>query len=159
MDEEDAIQEDVEAVSKIYLHAIARTCAVETMRIQGKLGHTLTIVLVDSGSTYNFMSEKLAQKVGLQPKTGEHFKVMVSSGEKSLCTQVSLTLQEAPHPKKVSNSCKVFELDKLLNEFQDVFYEPKGLPPSRVHDHKIPLQLEAQPVCVKPVRYPHYQKA
>ncbi|KAL5854170.1 hypothetical protein ACOSQ4_003972 [Xanthoceras sorbifolium] len=75
-----------EAVPEISLHAIAGTSVVETTRVQGKSGHTSTIVLVDSGSTHNFMSEKLAQKVRIQPKTEEHFKVMVAS-EKKLSSQ------------------------------------------------------------------------
>ncbi|KAH7575574.1 hypothetical protein JRO89_XS02G0152200 [Xanthoceras sorbifolium] len=209
-------EEEVKAVLEISLHSIAGTSAVETIQVQGKLGHTSTIVLVDSGSTHNFMSEKLAQKVGLQPKIGEHFKVMVAGcirGEviksgivyssqlnltkcatlcRSLFTSFGRVVLQGlsapkntvtehlrfseirkykrgvlfklftlgtPHPKKVSNIYKVLELDRLLNEFQDVFYEPKGLSPLRVHDHKIPLQPEAQLVCVKPYRYPHYHKA
>ena len=49
-------------------------------------------------------------------------------------------------------------LQKLLEEFDDVFSEPKGLSPSRTHDHKIPLKAGSEPVCVKPYRYPHFQK-
>ncbi|KAH7576003.1 hypothetical protein JRO89_XS02G0274100 [Xanthoceras sorbifolium] len=96
MDEADAIQEDVEAVPEISLHAIAGTSVVKTTRVQGKSGHTSTIVLVDSGSTHNFMSEKLAQKVRIQPKTGEHFKVMVASEKKlSITAELHLTKDEA----------------------------------------------------------------
>jgi hypothetical protein len=39
-----------------------------------------------------------------------------------------------------------------------VFREPKGLPPPRAHDHAIPLQEGAQPVSVRPYRYPYFQK-
>ena len=49
-------------------------------------------------------------------------------------------------------------LQKLLEEFDDVFGEPKGLPLSRNHVHKIPLKVGSEPVCVKPYRYPHFQK-
>lgn len=31
------------------------------------------------------------------------------------------------------------ELQQVLREYQDVFASPKGLPPSRACDHKIPL--------------------
>lgn len=49
-------------------------------------------------------------------------------------------------------------LTAILNAYADVFEEPKGLPPARSHDHAIPLQAGAQPVSVRPYRYPFYQK-
>lgn len=51
------------------------------------------------------------------------------------------------------------QLQQILEEFQDVFEEPKSLSPSRAQDHKIPLMVGSEPVCVKPYRYPYYQKA
>jgi len=47
----------------------------------------------------------------------------------------------------------------LLRTFVDVFTEPIALPPRRPHDHSITLQPGAQPVSVRPYRYPFYQKA
>jgi hypothetical protein len=49
-------------------------------------------------------------------------------------------------------------LSSILQEYEDVFQEPKGLPPARSHDHSITLQPGAQPVSVQPYRYPYYQK-
>lgn len=46
----------------------------------------------------------------------------------------------------------------LLSEFPSVFLKPHGLPPSRPHDHHIPLLPNTPPVNVKPYRYPHSQK-
>lgn len=39
------------------------------------------------------------------------------------------------------------EIKELLGEFEDIFEEPKGLPPSRSHDNNIVLKSEAKPVC------------
>jgi hypothetical protein len=47
---------------------------------------------------------------------------------------------------------------EILKEFETFFSEPKGLPPSRAHDHAIPLQDGAQPVSVRPYRYPYFHK-
>jgi hypothetical protein len=46
----------------------------------------------------------------------------------------------------------------LLDAFADVFEEPKGLPPSRSHDHAILLKSGSKPVCVRPYRYLYFQK-
>ena len=51
------------------------------------------------------------------------------------------------------------KLQHLLNEFSQVFSEPIGLPPSRNHEHRIPLLPDHTPVNVRPYRYPHYQKS
>lgn len=51
------------------------------------------------------------------------------------------------------------ELKNMLSRFKDDFEEPSGLPPLRNQDHRISLMAGSGPVCVKPYRYPHYQKA
>ena len=50
------------------------------------------------------------------------------------------------------------EVEGLLETFEDVFVEPKGLSPNRSHDHSITLKSDAQPVHVRPHRYPYFQK-
>jgi hypothetical protein len=49
-------------------------------------------------------------------------------------------------------------VSRVLGHFADVFAEPKGLPPSRTHDHAILLKPNAQPVCLRPYQYPYFQK-
>jgi hypothetical protein len=39
-----------------------------------------------------------------------------------------------------------------------VFEEPKGLPPTRSHDHKILFKEDSTCVCVRPYRHPYFQK-
>lgn len=46
----------------------------------------------------------------------------------------------------------------LLESYADVFKKSTGLPPSRSHDHKIHLNSRAQPVNMKPYRYPYFQR-
>ena len=50
------------------------------------------------------------------------------------------------------------DVQKLLTEFEDVFEEPKALPPHRSFDHAITLQNNAQPVNSRPYRYSLLQK-
>ena len=59
---------------------------------------------------------------------------------------------------KMADTLTDQNLISLINSFQDLFKESKGLPPSRVHDHCIPLVPGSEPVSVRPYRYPHFQK-
>ncbi|XP_019198914.1 PREDICTED: uncharacterized protein LOC109192674 [Ipomoea nil] len=52
----------------------------------------------------------------------------------------------------------LLELNSLLLEFQDLFEEPKTLPPPRPFDHEIPLIPRAKPINAKPYRYSYLQK-
>ncbi|GAU11620.1 hypothetical protein TSUD_346120 [Trifolium subterraneum] len=51
------------------------------------------------------------------------------------------------------------ELAILLHNYSKLFQSPAVLPPSRSHNHCIPLIEGSSPVKVKPYRYPHSQKA
>lgn len=51
------------------------------------------------------------------------------------------------------------ELQALIQEYEELFEEPKGLPPHHSFDHSIPLLPGAQPVNVRPYRYNPEQKS
>ncbi|KAK8919027.1 hypothetical protein KSP39_PZI021330 [Platanthera zijinensis] len=50
------------------------------------------------------------------------------------------------------------QLQALLRKFQDLFDEPRGLPPNHHHEHQIPMKEGATPVNLRPYRYPPIQK-
>lgn len=56
-----------EEVPAISLHALSGFEGPETMRLRGKLAKLIGTILVDSGSTHNFVSEKFARKAGIAP--------------------------------------------------------------------------------------------
>jgi hypothetical protein len=49
-------------------------------------------------------------------------------------------------------------LAHLLQQHDDLFDEPQGLPPVRVYDHRIRLLPDTALVAVQPYRYPQLQK-
>ncbi|XP_073365102.1 uncharacterized protein [Aegilops tauschii subsp. strangulata] len=50
------------------------------------------------------------------------------------------------------------KIQKVLSEYQDVFAEPKSLPPHRQYDHGIHLEPGTTPINTKPYRYSPAQK-
>ncbi|XP_057416101.1 uncharacterized protein LOC130710765 [Lotus japonicus] len=51
------------------------------------------------------------------------------------------------------------ELLGVLQQFDEVFQDPKGLPPSRSHDHAIHLKEGAEIPNLRPYKCPHFQKS
>ena len=45
------------------------------------------------------------------------------------------------------------EMQKVLEEFKDIFKQPETLPPQRQHDHKINMVEGAQLINIRPYRY------
>ncbi|GAU48361.1 hypothetical protein TSUD_282420 [Trifolium subterraneum] len=50
------------------------------------------------------------------------------------------------------------ELEGLLDKYEDIFKEPRGLPPRREKEHVINLKEGHDAVNVRPYRYPHHHK-
>nr|GMC52909.1 phosphate transporter pho1 -like 10 [Ipomoea batatas] len=55
---------------------------------------------------------------------------------------------------EASSSAEIMDsrVKDLLSQYEDVFSEPQGLPPTRMHDHAIPLVANANPVNLKAYR-------
>lgn len=51
-----------------------------------------------------------------------------------------------------------YTIQRVLEEYQDVFAEPTSLPPSRPIDHQIPLKLDSKPINIRPYRFSYFQK-
>ncbi|XP_021596642.1 uncharacterized protein LOC110603250 [Manihot esculenta] len=203
-------EQDQTEVPAISLHAISGFEGPETMRLRGKLANQFGTILVDSGSTHNFVSEKFARKAGKEPTRSKKIIVLVASGEELMssgkCAQTEILVQGVPIIVDLyilplegydvvlgtqwlrtlgpiiwdfSDLLMTFNLDgkqiigdqsdspeiskqhpqiqALLDKFRVVANEPVGLPPQRLHDHKIPLK-NSEPISVRLYRYPHYQK-
>ncbi|XP_077225809.1 uncharacterized protein LOC143859017 [Tasmannia lanceolata] len=88
---------DDETPLTISLHAISGTQTPNTMRITANLGHKTIGVLIDSGSTHNFLAPSVAMKTGIQQQENQAVSVMVANGEtlhsEGRCTDVRLNLQ------------------------------------------------------------------
>ncbi|KAL4334964.1 hypothetical protein GQ457_07G040680 [Hibiscus cannabinus] len=71
---------------------------------------------------------------------------------------ISLLTMSSQLEVKLMNKLLPNDLQQLLDEFEMVFQEPMGLPPSRGHEHRIVLQDDQAVVKIRPYRYPTVQK-
>jgi hypothetical protein len=81
----------------ITLHALSGWTTPKTMQIAAKIGSCNVIILIDSGSTHNFISERTANLLRLPVVPTETFTVQVANGESFKCRErfeeVSVDLQ------------------------------------------------------------------
>ena len=53
---------------------------------------------------------------------------------------------------------RIVVLEDLLKNYKEIFNELMRLPPTRGHDHTIPLKERAQPINLRPYKYYEIQK-
>ncbi|KAJ0037754.1 hypothetical protein Pint_22709 [Pistacia integerrima] len=70
---------------EISLHALTGWTAPKTMRVRAKMGPHEVMVLIDIGSTHNFISNRLASMLRLPIILTETFPVRVANGERLTC--------------------------------------------------------------------------
>ncbi|XP_052204119.1 uncharacterized protein LOC127809399 [Diospyros lotus] len=83
--------EAIEAASdeqpEVSLHALAGSSGPQTMRVTAMLRNREVSLLIDNGSTHNFISTRIAQRLQIPITHIDSFHVRVASGEKLTCTQ------------------------------------------------------------------------
>jgi hypothetical protein len=86
--EEDMVEEfedcRIEDFPEISLNAITGTPNPRTMRLLGVLKGQQVVILIDSGSTHNFVDAQLAKMLGIQVQNGRTVKVKVANGQEVL---------------------------------------------------------------------------
>jgi hypothetical protein len=65
---------------------LAGTAQPQTFRVTGKVGNKELIMLIDGGSTHNFIDQSVVTKLGLQVVRGKTFKVTVDNKDVIECT-------------------------------------------------------------------------
>ena len=85
---------------EITLHALTGWSAPRTMRVNAKVGFFNIVVLIDSGSTYNFMSTRMAALLRLLVVPTKAFTVRVANEARLQCQgkfeKVQVLLQGIP---------------------------------------------------------------
>ncbi|KAD2804421.1 hypothetical protein E3N88_37798 [Mikania micrantha] len=169
--EEKESEDPVEDMAEISLHAIFGKSHTTTMKVLGTLNSTEVLILIDSGSTHNFISDILIHELSLITQVVNPFGVQIGNGDIIRCIdgkkyklqgvssgpQKSATFQQLSLVSDIQTPTPT-HLQPLITSFSSVFQEPNALPPFRSHYHSIPLIPNSSPSNIRPYRYPHAQK-
>nr|GEX68256.1 hypothetical protein [Tanacetum cinerariifolium] len=185
-DVNNVVQEE-NSVPHISLNALTGRNTFQTMRVNGYVGKHEIHILIDSGSTHNFLDSNTAKRIGCQLKSTYPLQVTVANGCEMMlgilwlstlgniiCNfrDLKMSFQYNGRTIKLRGSQKVLNmvsakptttdvpkgLQTLLEDYNDVFVVPKELPTVRSHDHIIPLKEGPHTVNIGPYRHPATQK-
>ena len=97
MDDPTSKGDEVATLHTISLQAYWGTDSCNTMRMQGKIKNQSIIVLVDTGSTHNFMDSTIAKRLGCRLHHIQGLHVTVANGDtvrvQEACQGLSWTVQ------------------------------------------------------------------
>ena len=84
--------------AQISLNSLAGNIAPETLRLVGHLVATQLIILVDGGSTHNFIQHQLVHQLGLPFCETQPLRVMVGNGQflecHCICDNITISIQD-----------------------------------------------------------------
>ncbi|XP_071728840.1 uncharacterized protein [Rutidosis leptorrhynchoides] len=93
-EQEDPAEEvEVQNVPYISLNALTGTSDYQTMRVTGIINKKSVQILIDSGSTHNFLDVNVAKNLGCFLKTNEAIPVNIPSGNKTLSAGICEALK------------------------------------------------------------------
>ena len=69
----------------ISLNSLTRFFAPQTLKLIGYIKHWKVIILVDSGSTHNFIHHRIAQETHCYIHAVNNFQIMISNGGSMKC--------------------------------------------------------------------------
>jgi hypothetical protein len=134
----------------ISMNALEGVPGCYTLKVTGRVAKLPIFILIDSGSTHNFMNTWVANKLQCVLTPINPVTVKAANGGKMLCSSICKNFRWKMQGIHCVADVFVMELDAC-----DMVL---GLPPSRSHDHTIPLKEGAQPVNLRPYRYSSLQK-
>ncbi|GJR93699.1 reverse transcriptase domain-containing protein [Tanacetum coccineum] len=75
-----------DSLAEISFHAISGSINPQTIRLPGKIKNKEVVVLIDGGSTHNFIDQALVDRFSLVVETDTPFKVVIGNREHVTCT-------------------------------------------------------------------------
>ena len=79
---EELLNEDEENMPQIFVNAVSGISDYTTMRVKGMYDNKILFILIDSGSTFNFIDSTMAKKLGCKVEPTGLTRVSVADGRK-----------------------------------------------------------------------------
>lgn len=99
-DDKPPVTESHEIIPEISFHAIAGASHPQTIRVAGRLKNKDLTVLIDGGSTHNFIDQTIVSRYGLPITHNKKFQVMVANKEQiecgGVCRALTIDVQGTP---------------------------------------------------------------
>ncbi|GJU78624.1 putative mitochondrial protein [Tanacetum coccineum] len=151
---------------QITLNALSGLNSYQTIRIRGRIGNQVVNILIDCGSTHNFLDIHISKKLGCRLDKTTPMQVLVANRQKmlstSICHDLKWSLQNEVFLMQLCQMGSVgsvsTEVEQVVTQFDEVFEVPKELPHQRSHDHQIPLMPNTPLINVRPYKHPPNQK-
>lgn len=93
----EGLVEDYVHIASISLHAMVGKPNPRAMRVVGRLKKKWVVILVDNGSTYNFVDTIMTSKCGLRVLQSQSIPIKVANGDvltsQGKCTSVAMQIQ------------------------------------------------------------------
>ncbi|KAF8413570.1 hypothetical protein HHK36_001561 [Tetracentron sinense] len=94
------IEEHPQEEPLISVHALAGSVSYQTMRVRGKIKQRVVTILIDSGSTHNFLDPSVAKQTGCSIQQTNPLWVTVANGSKisstAMCQQLEWLMHGTP---------------------------------------------------------------
>jgi hypothetical protein len=83
---EDPVVTPMESMDPVIsLHALSGISAPQTLKIKGYIKHRLVVVLIDSGSTHNFIHRRLTDEIHCFVCPVSNFQILIANGGTMKC--------------------------------------------------------------------------
>lgn len=90
--------EPVQEVAELAIRSVVGFSDPGTMKIHGRMGEKIVVVLIDCGATHNFISEKLADELQLPRSETSNYGIIMGNGStlkgKGVCKGVTMMVQD-----------------------------------------------------------------
>lgn len=78
---------------QLFVHALGSTCSHQTMRVRESKGTRTLFLLIDSGSSHNFLDKKISKQLGCEKENIPTLNVAAANGNQFVCNEVCRKFQ------------------------------------------------------------------